>query len=116
MGLLVSGLLSRKVSLPARRFSSLIRQFRRGAFALVALASVLAFNAVAAFAAPAGEAVGGEAALKLPDLSDVTFFGGLNGRTLLMVGLAVCVLGLLFGLAIYMNLKKLPVHRAMREI
>ncbi len=27
-----------------------------------------------------------------------------------------CFLGLLFGLWIYMNLKKLPVHRAMREI
>jgi len=32
------------------------------------------------------------------------------------VGIGICILGLLFGLAIYMNLKKLPVHRAMREI
>jgi len=59
---------------------------------------------------------GGEANLILPDLSDVTFFGGINGHNLLLVGLVVCMLGLLFGLGIYMNLKKLPVHRAMREI
>src|SRR4029450_2894184 len=45
------------------------------------------------------------------------FFGGsVNGHNLLLAGLVVCMLGLLFGLGIYMNLKKLPVHRAMREI
>jgi len=59
---------------------------------------------------------GGEANLKLPDLSDVTFFGRINGHNLLLVGIVVCVLGLVFGLAIYMQLKKLPVHKAMREI
>ncbi|PWT83229.1 MAG: sodium-translocating pyrophosphatase [Acidobacteria bacterium] len=59
---------------------------------------------------------GGEASLKLPDLTEVTFFGGTNGHTLLLGGIVICVLGLGFGLAIYMNLKKLPVHRAMREI
>ncbi len=59
---------------------------------------------------------GGEASLKLPDLSAVKFFGGVDGHTLLLTGLIVCVLGLLFGLAMYMNLKKLPVHRSMLEI
>jgi K(+)-stimulated pyrophosphate-energized sodium pump len=33
-----------------------------------------------------------------------------------MVGLGVCVLGLLFGLVIFTQLKKMPVHKAMREI
>ena len=33
-----------------------------------------------------------------------------------MIGLIFCVLGLGFGLAIYMRLKNLPVHRAMLEI
>ena len=33
-----------------------------------------------------------------------------------MIGLLFCVGGLLFGLAIYMQLKNLPVHRSMREI
>jgi len=35
---------------------------------------------------------------------------------LLMVGLAFCGLGLLFGLLIYMQLQNLPVHRSMKEI
>ena len=59
---------------------------------------------------------GGEANLQLPDLSRVNFFGGLNGHNLLLIGIVVSVLGLLFGLAIYMNLQRLPVHRSMREI
>jgi len=58
---------------------------------------------------------GGEAALKLPDLSEVTFLG-VDGHSLLLVGLLFCFLGLMFGLAIYIQLKNLPVHRAMREI
>lgn len=65
-------------------------------------------------AAMAGEP-GGEANLKLPDLSQVSFLGT-DGHTLLLIGLAICFLGFLFGLLIYVNLKKLPVHKAMREI
>ena len=34
----------------------------------------------------------------------------------LRAGLVVCALGLLFGLVIYAQLRRLPVHRAMREI
>ncbi|HEX8651258.1 MAG TPA: sodium-translocating pyrophosphatase [Pyrinomonadaceae bacterium] len=58
---------------------------------------------------------GGEANLVLPDLSRVEFLG-IDGHTLLMVGLLVCFLGLLFGLLIFLNLKNRPVHRSMREI
>jgi K(+)-stimulated pyrophosphate-energized sodium pump len=58
---------------------------------------------------------GGEASLVLPDLSQVTF-QGIPGDTLLTYGLAVCLLGLLFGLVINVQLKNLPVHRSMREI
>jgi K(+)-stimulated pyrophosphate-energized sodium pump len=58
---------------------------------------------------------GGEANLILPDLGQVTF-QGINGRTLLMFGLAVCVLGLLFGMVTFVQLRNLPVHRSMREI
>ena len=64
--------------------------------------------------APARHA-GGEANLVLPDLGSVSFLG-VNGRTLLMGGLAICVLGLVFGLVIYNQLKNLPVHRSMLEI
>ena len=73
--------------------------------------------ATLAFALPTyAQHQGGEASLELPDLSEVTFFSGLNGHNLLMIGIVISVLGLGFGLAIYMNLKKLPVHRSMREI
>jgi K(+)-stimulated pyrophosphate-energized sodium pump len=58
---------------------------------------------------------GGEANLQMPDLSQVRFMG-IDGHTLLLFGLVICVLGLLFGLAIYTQLKNLPVHKAMREI
>ncbi len=58
---------------------------------------------------------GGEASLVLPNLGQV-FFRGVNARTLLMAGLGVCILGLLFGLSIFTQLKNLPVHKSMREI
>ncbi|HYL93813.1 MAG TPA: sodium/proton-translocating pyrophosphatase, partial [Alphaproteobacteria bacterium] len=64
---------------------------------------------------PATEA-GGEANLKLPDLSKVSFLNGISGYNLLALGLIFCALGLLFGLRIYVQLKNLPVHRSMREI
>ncbi|HEY7461572.1 MAG TPA: sodium/proton-translocating pyrophosphatase, partial [Gemmatimonadota bacterium] len=70
--------------------------------------------------APAGAAAapahsGGEASLKLPDLSQATFVG-MTGRALLQWGLLICLLGLAFGLVIYSQLKNLPVHQSMREI
>src|SRR5438445_338904 len=61
------------------------------------------------------EGGGGEANLILPDLSQVAF-RGVNSRTLLSGGLAICVLGLLFGLRVFTQTKNLPVHPAMREI
>jgi K(+)-stimulated pyrophosphate-energized sodium pump len=71
---------------------------------------------------PASEAgapshrAGGEANLVLPDLSQVEFVGGLDGHTLLTTGLVVTLLGLAFGMVIFSQLKRLPVHRSMREI
>ena len=75
--------------------------------------SFLTVFASAALAQP--EQVGGEANLKLPDLSSVTFLG-VDGHRLLMIGIFFCIFGLGFGLAIYSRLKNLPVHRAMREM
>jgi len=69
-----------------------------------------------ALAQPARDTAGGEAGLTLPDLSQVTFLGRIDGHKLLLVGLLFCVFGLLFGLTIYTKLKNLPVHRAMLEI
>src|SRR3989442_667779 len=86
---------------------------RRWARSTVILLAVVALNAASALAQ--SHQPGGEANLKLPDLSQVKFLG-VDGHTLLLVGLAVCVLGLLFGLAIYTHLRNLPVHKSMREI
>jgi K(+)-stimulated pyrophosphate-energized sodium pump len=88
-----------------------------GRFAKVSasLATLLLLTATCALAQPAEEAGGGEASLKLPDLSSVSFLG-MDGHRLLMIGLLFCVFGLGFGMAIYMRLKNLPVHRAMREV
>jgi K(+)-stimulated pyrophosphate-energized sodium pump len=82
---------------------------------LLILLFILLGSALGAPAVLAQPREGGEAALKLPDLSSVTFLG-IDGHRLLLVGLVFCFLGLMFGLAIYMQLKNLPVHRSMREI
>ncbi|MGZ4825355.1 MAG: sodium-translocating pyrophosphatase [Terriglobales bacterium] len=66
-------------------------------------------------AAPPSHELSGEAGLKLPDLSSVSFLG-VNGHSLLLIGILFCIFGLLFALVQYMQLKSLPVHRAMREM
>jgi K(+)-stimulated pyrophosphate-energized sodium pump len=78
-------------------------------------AAVLGLGLLLPTFANAQEATGGEASLVLPDLSSVNFLG-LDGRSLLMIGLLFCAAGLLFGLVIYTQLKKLPVHKSMLEI
>jgi K(+)-stimulated pyrophosphate-energized sodium pump len=69
--------------------------------------------ALALLCAPA--ALADEARLILPDLDRVQFLG-MNGRSLLLAGFVVCVLGLAFGLSISAQLKRLPVHRSMLEV
>jgi K(+)-stimulated pyrophosphate-energized sodium pump len=90
---------------------------RRFAKTSVALATLLLLTAGCALGQPAEQTTeaGGEAALKLPDLSSVSFLG-MDGHRLLMIGLLFCVFGLGFGMVIFMRLKNLPVHRSMREI
>ncbi len=58
---------------------------------------------------------GGEANLKIPDLSVVNFLG-MPGHTLLMYGLLICALGFVFGITIFRQLQRLPVHESMREM
>jgi len=106
-----SAVLLFKQSSLSGRLSLLFSKFRPVLFALGAAATTLVF-ALPTYA----QHEGGEASLELPDLSSVTFFNTLTGHNLLMIGIVISVLGLGFGLAIYMNLKKLPVHRAMKEI
>src|SRR5207302_5079378 len=76
--------------------------------------SVTVLTLLGAGSALADEA-GGEASLKLPDLSQVTFLG-IDGHKLLLFGIVICIFGLGFGLAIYSRLKNLPVHKSMRDI
>ena len=64
----------------------------------------------------AQDAAGGEANLKVPDLSQVTFLNGIPGDKLLLGGLVICAIGLLFGVVIYSKLKSLPVHQSMLEV
>jgi len=61
-------------------------------------------------------AQGGEADLRLPDLGQAVFLNGVSGPTLLTIGLVFAVLGLVFGMAMYTHLRKLPVHASMLEI
>jgi K(+)-stimulated pyrophosphate-energized sodium pump len=74
------------------------------------------FVSLAALPAFAQGHEGGEATLVLPDLGSVNFLGSTPGSTLLSGGLVVCLLGLVFGLVIYRQLKNMPVHKSMREI
>ena len=82
---------------------------------IAATLSTLLLLTVGHALAQSTEEAGGEAALKLPDLSTVSFLG-VDGHRLLMIGLLFCVFGLGFGMVIFMRLKNLPVHRSMREI
>ncbi len=99
-------------------FSSITR-FRRVATTVAAGLALVTVSAASALAQqPQGEGAqhrGGESSLILPDLSKVSFMG-VDGHSLLLIGLLVSFLGMVFGLVIYMQLKKLPVHRSMLEI
>ncbi len=56
-----------------------------------------------------------DADLLLPDLHSQHFFG-VSGYVLLTFGLLVSAMGIAFGLVIYGQLKRLPVHRSMLEV
>jgi len=100
-----------------KRFAKKSFAKRRFAKISATLATLVLLTAGYALAQPATQTdeAGGEAALKLPDLSSVSFLG-VDGHRLLMIGLLFCVFGLGFGMVIFMRLKNLPVHRSMREI
>jgi K(+)-stimulated pyrophosphate-energized sodium pump len=65
----------------------------------------------------AGTAFAGEADIKLPDVLSVAFFGGkLTGWMILNIGLAVCVIGMIFGVIQYKQTKNLPAHKSMLDV
>jgi K(+)-stimulated pyrophosphate-energized sodium pump len=75
-----------------------------------------ALTILAAPSAFAQEHGGGEASLVLPDLGSVNFLGQISGKSLLSIGIVVCLLGIGFGLVFFRQLKNLPVHKSMRDI
>src|SRR5271157_3530522 len=95
------------------RLSLMTNSIGRSVRAVATVAGLLLLGCSAALAQPSEAA--GEANLQLPDLTSVNFLG-LNGHSLLLIGLLFCVFGLLFGLANYIQLKNAPVHRCMLEI
>ena len=89
---------------------------RRRLLAALGGVSVLALAGCASSGSAEEKPHGGEASLALPDLSAVDVMGGTSGRSLLMIGLVVCALGLGFGLMTYLQLRRLAVHPSMREV
>ena len=83
--------------------------------AAAAFSSPVPLLAQAQAPAAATHTPGGEASLVLPDLGSVSFLG-VDGHTLLLSGIVVSVLGLLFGLMSYTQLKNMAVHSSMLEV
>ena len=96
--------------------SSLRSRFAPRRFAQIGAGSTfLTFVSAVAAHAQSTQEPGGEANLKVPDLTQVNFLG-VNGHTLLLWGILFCIFGLLFGMTMYVRLRNLPVHRSMREM
>ena len=63
------------------------------------------------------QAFAGEADIKIPDLTQISFMGGsLGGLTILNVGLVICAIGMIFGWLQYNQTKNLPAHQAMLDV
>jgi K(+)-stimulated pyrophosphate-energized sodium pump len=58
-----------------------------------------------------------EADIRIPNLSSVSFFNeSLTGNNVLMIGLAVCVFGIIYGWFQYLQIKRLQVHSSMAAV
>ena len=90
----------------------------RSSTLLAALLALIIFASLrgSIWAKKSSRGPGGEGTWGSPGPSQGTFLGGIKGRTLLMMGMGVCALGLLFGLMIYTQLKNMAVHKSMLEI
>ena len=75
---------------------------------LLGLLGTLVLAGCGSGAAEGEHQLGGEANITLPSL-DIVSFHGITGSTLLLIGIGICVLGLIFGLLSYSTLEKLPV-------
>jgi len=70
------------------------------------------------FLAMCSVAVAGEADIKIPDLSAVSFagLGGVSGINLMYLGIIICAIGAGFGIVQYFQTKALPVHDCMAKV
>ena len=66
-------------------------------------------NFLVLFLLPAFTSYAGEANLKIPVLNDTQ-------QTILLLGFAVCALGVLFGLYQFLKVKRLKAHQSMLDI
>jgi K(+)-stimulated pyrophosphate-energized sodium pump len=84
----------------------------------VFLLSLLATGGAFAQTGGTSPSAGGEASLIVPNLHDpaIAQFFGMSGANLLTIGLFVCILGMIFGLMVFTQLRDAPVHPSMREI
>ncbi|MEL4106094.1 sodium-translocating pyrophosphatase [Oscillospiraceae bacterium WX1] len=57
-----------------------------------------------------------EADLHIPDLAESKFFGQVNGNTILIIGMVICVLGLLFGFYQFSRVRKIKAHKSMLAV
>jgi K(+)-stimulated pyrophosphate-energized sodium pump len=87
----------------------------RGEHMSTRIARLLRLAALTTLAASPLAGLASEADLILPDLASASFLG-MPGSSLLMIGIAVSVAGLIFGLVISNHLRDLPVHRSMLDI
>jgi len=59
-----------------------------------------------------------EADIKIPQLENVTFsfFNGTKGLIVMYFGIVVCLIGILFAIFKYLQIKKLPTHKEMAKV
>jgi K(+)-stimulated pyrophosphate-energized sodium pump len=75
------------------------------------------FGAAALAASFSSTVRASESDIHIPDLASVTFFDGkLSGHAVLMIGLAVCVAGVIYGWWQYLQTKNLQVHSSMGAV
>ena len=80
--------------------------------ALVWLCATLLIGVLAPMSAHASELD-----LEIPELTtSYTLFGAQIAGSTCSCGLAVCVFGMLFGLAMYHQVKRMPVHKSMADV
>jgi K(+)-stimulated pyrophosphate-energized sodium pump len=91
-----------------------VRRVERSARGRIAVLTAVLVGLLAWFP---GLASADESRIVLPDFESVSFlFGLVDGHSILLVGMLVSLVGFVFGVRMYSEIRDLPVHRSMREI